>query len=53
MPIRKSSNGRPQIAQVTPVAAIPGGELVIQGKGFARADRPRVTIGDVAAPVVM
>jgi IPT/TIG domain len=53
MPIRKSSDGRPQIAQVRPEAAIAGGELLIQGKGFARAERPRVTIGDVAAPIVI
>ena len=53
MPIRKSSDGRPQIAQVKPVAAIAGGEFMIQGKGFAKTDRPRVTIGDVAAPVVI
>jgi hypothetical protein len=53
MPIRKSSDGRPQIAQVKPEAAIAGGELHIQGKGFARAERPRVTIGDVAAPIVI
>jgi len=53
MPIRKSPNGRPQIAEIKPGAAIAGGELVIQGKGFAKADRPRVTIGDVAAPVVI
>jgi len=53
MPIRKSVDGRPQISQVKPVAAIAGGELLIQGKGFAKADRPRVTIGDVAAPVVI
>ncbi len=53
MPIRKSPNGRPQIVQIKPGAAIAGGELLIQGKGFAKADRPRVTIGDVAAPVVI
>jgi sugar lactone lactonase YvrE len=53
MAIRKSSNGRPQIAQVTPPAAIAGGELQIKGKGFATAERPRVTIGDVNAPVVI
>jgi hypothetical protein len=53
MPIRKSANGRPQIAQVRPGAAIAGGELLIQGKGFAKTDRPRVTIGDVVAPVVI
>ena len=53
MPIRKSSDGRPQIAQVKPVAAIAGGEFLIQGRGFAKTDRPRVTIGDIAAPVVI
>lgn len=53
MGMRKESNGRPQIAQVSPVAAIAGGELQIQGRGFARSDRPRVTIGEVAAPVII
>ena len=53
MAIRKTSNGRPQIVQVSPPAAIAGGELQIRGKGFARSDRPRVTIGDVSAPVVI
>jgi sugar lactone lactonase YvrE len=52
MSIRKD-NGRPQIAQVSPVAAIAGGEFQIQGRGFARTDRPRVTIGEVAAPLVI
>jgi hypothetical protein len=51
--MRKESNGRPQIAQVSPVAAIAGGEFQIQGRGFARSDRPRVTIGEVAAPVII
>jgi sugar lactone lactonase YvrE len=53
MGIRKDTNGRPQIARVSPVAAIAGGEFQIQGKGFARSDRPRVTIGEVAAPVII
>ena len=53
MGIRKEQNGRPEIAQVSPAAAIAGGEFQIRGKGFARWDRPRVTIGDVAAPVVI
>ncbi|HEY7392976.1 MAG TPA: IPT/TIG domain-containing protein [Bryobacteraceae bacterium] len=53
MPLRKSADSRPQIAQVSPAAAIAGGELQIRGKGFGRADRPRVTIGDVSAPVVI
>jgi len=53
MAIRKSADGRPQIAQVKPPAAIAGGEFQIQGRGFAKTDRPRVTIGDVAARVVI
>jgi sugar lactone lactonase YvrE len=53
MGIRKDANGRPQIAQVSPEAAIAGGEFQIRGKGFARANRPRVMIGDVAAPVII
>ncbi len=53
MGIRKSSNGRPEIAQVTPEAAISGGEFQISGKGFARTERPRVSIGDVQAPIVV
>lgn len=53
MGIRKQSNGRPEIAQVTPVAAIAGGELQIRGKGFAKSERPRVTIGDIPAPLVI
>lgn len=54
MATRKNSDtGRPQIAQVTPSAAIPGGEFQIRGKGFVTADRPRVTIGEVPAPVII
>src|SRR5271165_6694389 len=53
MALRKSSDSRPQIAQVTPPAAIAGGELQIRGKGFARSDRPKVTIGEVGAPVII
>jgi hypothetical protein len=53
MASKKDSNGRPQISTVTPVAAIPGGEFQIRGAGLARADRPRVTIGDVEAPIVI
>lgn len=49
----KDSNGRTQITQVTPIAAIPGGEFQIRGKGLARSERPSVTIGDVAAPIVI
>ncbi len=53
MALRKSSESRPQISQVTPAAVIAGGELQIRGKGFVRSDRPRVTIGDVVAPVII
>jgi hypothetical protein len=53
MPLRKSPESRPQIAQVSPHAAIAGGELQIRGKGFAKGDRPRVTIGDIGATVII
>src|SRR5215469_14020186 len=53
MALRKSNDSRPQIAQVSPAAAIAGGELQIRGKGFGRGDRPRVTIGEVSAPVII
>src|SRR5215469_7639003 len=53
MPLRKPSDSKPQISQVTPPAAIAGGELQIRGKGFARAERPRVVIGEVGAPVII
>jgi hypothetical protein len=50
---KKDANGRPTISNVTPEAAIPGGEFQIHGAGLARSERPRVTIGDVAAPIVI
>lgn len=53
MGIRKDSNGKPQIAEVNPPAAIAGGELQVRGRCFARADRPKVTIGEVYAPVII
>ena len=53
MAARKDSNGKPQIDSVTPVAAIPGGEFQIRGKGLTRSERPRVTIGEMAAPIVI
>ena len=53
MALRKSSDPKPQIAQITPPAAIAGGELQIRGKGFAKSDRPRVTIGEIGAPVII
>lgn len=53
MASRKAANGRPQITQVTPPAAIPGGEFQIRGTALAGGDRPVVMIGDVLAPVVI
>jgi sugar lactone lactonase YvrE len=53
MALRKSPEPKPQISQVTPAAAIAGGELQIRGKGFARLERPRVLIGDQGAPIVV
>ena len=53
MALRKASDPRPQISQVTPPAAIAGGEFQIRGKGFVKSERPRVTIGEVAAPIVI
>ena len=53
MASKKDSNGRPQISTVTPEAAIPGGEFQIRGAGLAKSERPRVTIGDVEAPIVI
>jgi hypothetical protein len=53
MASKKDLNGRPQITNVTPEAAIPGGEFQIRGTGLAKAQRSRVTIGEVAAPIVI
>jgi hypothetical protein len=53
MALRKSSDSKPQIVQVSPAAAIAGGELQIRGKGFAKSDRPQVSIGEVTAPVII
>ena len=53
MPLRKPADPRPLISQVTPPAAIAGGELQIRGKGFAQDERPKVTIGEVGAPVIV
>ena len=49
MAFRKSSNG-PQISDVSPAAAIPGGEFQIRGKGLAGADRPHVKFGELPRP---
>ncbi len=53
MASRKETNERPEISQVTPQAAIAGGEFQIYGKRFARHEWPRVMIGDTLAPLTI
>src|SRR5580693_8604971 len=53
MAFRKSSEARPQVLEVSPAAAIPGGEFQIRGKGLAATERPLVRFGEVVAPVVI
>ena len=53
MALKKDGDGRPEILQVTPKAAIAGGEFQIHGKHFTASDWPRVTIGDVMAPLTI
>jgi len=53
MAFRRSPDSRPQIDEVTPFAAIPGGELQIRGKGLATSDRPAVRFGEATAPIVI
>jgi hypothetical protein len=53
MAIRKDSGQRPQIDEISPQAAIAGGEIQIRGRGFAREHPPRVTLGDVPAQIVV
>jgi len=52
MAFRKSPNG-PQISEVSPSAAIPGGEFQIRGKGLAGANRPQVKFGELPASIVI
>jgi sugar lactone lactonase YvrE len=59
MAFRKTSiETKPQIAAVSPAAAIPGGEFLIRGRGLAPSPsspdpRAQVRFGDVAAPIVI
>lgn len=52
MAFRKTSD-RPQISEIFPAAAIPGGEFQIRGKGLAGASRPHVKFGEMNAPIVI
>jgi sugar lactone lactonase YvrE len=53
MAFRKTSDSRPQILEVSPVAAIPGGEFQIRGKGLSSTARPHVRFGEVSASIVI
>jgi hypothetical protein len=53
MALKKEADGRPEILQVVPQAAIAGGELQIRGRRFAAGEWPRVTIGDTVAPLTI
>lgn len=53
MAFRKNNDSRPQITEVSPAAAIPGGEFQIRGKGLAPTVPPHVRFGDVNAPIVI
>jgi hypothetical protein len=45
MALRKNSESRPQISDVSPPAAIPGGEFRIRGKSLAGSERPIARFG--------
>ena len=51
MAFRKSD--KPQITEVSPAAAIPGGEFQIRGKGLAGDNRPHIKFGELVAPIVI
>jgi len=50
---RQLSDSEAQILQVTPPAAIPGGEFQIRGRNLSRETRAQVRIGDIEAPVIV
>ena len=53
MALRRNDSDRPTVKDVSPHAAIPGGDFQIRGKGFTRSARPQVTIGDRVAPLIV
>ena len=44
---------KPQVRDVSPAAAIPGGEFLIRGSGLGGAERPMARFGGLFAPVVI
>lgn len=53
MALKRNSADRPVIDTVDPSAAIPGGDVQVRGRGFVRALRPEVVIGDTQAPLIV
>jgi sugar lactone lactonase YvrE len=53
MPKSQSSETAPEILQVTPQAAIPGGEFLIRGRSLITDTRASVRIGEISAPIVV
>lgn len=53
MPFKKNGTSRPVIDAVSPLAALPGGDLQIRGRDFVRSPRPEVTIGQQPAHLVV
>jgi len=53
MPFKSNSTERPVIDSISPLAALPGGDLQIRGKSFIAGHRPIVAIGGVAAPLTV
>jgi len=53
MPLKSNSSERPVIDSISPLAALPGGDLQIRGKSFVANARPVVAIGGVAAPLTV
>ncbi len=51
--MRMAEPKKPKIADVAPLAAIPGGEFQIRGSQLAGAAQPRVMFGDVTAPILV
>ena len=51
----KNVNGHPHIEAIDPLCAMPGGEIRILGSGLGPRDlqRPRVSFGDLDAPIVI
>ena len=49
----RKSDSRPQILEVAPAAAIPGGEFQVRGKGFAGSGQARARFGETPAPLVV